>query len=83
MYTNADYDEYRHFMEQVGRNDNANNKIETKMKPDEIKPVNLLLFVATFFSNVNAQDFKLGKVSFAELQEKFHPRFCCSSSDTI
>jgi hypothetical protein len=32
-----------------------------------------LLFVATFFSNVNAQDFKLGKVSFAELQEKFHP----------
>jgi hypothetical protein len=59
------------------------NKIETKMKPDEIKPVNLLLFVATFFSNVNAQDFKLGKVSFAELQEKFHPRFCCSSSDTI
>jgi hypothetical protein len=32
MYTNADYDEYRHFMEQVGRNDNAIilTKIETR-----------------------------------------------------
>jgi hypothetical protein len=33
MYTNADYDEYRHFMEQVGRNDNAKiilTKIETR-----------------------------------------------------
>jgi transglutaminase-like putative cysteine protease len=32
------------------------------------------LFVATFFSNANAQDFKLGKVSVAELQEKSHPK---------
>jgi hypothetical protein len=32
------------------------------------------LFVATFFSNVNAQDFKLGKVSVVELQEKSHPK---------
>jgi hypothetical protein len=33
MYTTADYDEYRHFMEQVGRNDNAKiilTKIETR-----------------------------------------------------
>jgi hypothetical protein len=32
MYTNADYDEYRHFME-LGRNDNAKiilTKIETR-----------------------------------------------------
>ncbi|WP_016988621.1 DUF3857 domain-containing protein [Flavobacterium sp. ACAM 123] len=32
------------------------------------------LLIATFFSNLNAQDFKLGKVSVAELQEKVHPR---------
>jgi hypothetical protein len=40
----------------------------------KLNQLTFLLFVATFFSNVNAQDFKLGKVSFAELQEKFHPR---------
>jgi hypothetical protein len=34
----------------------------------------LILFFIFFFSNVNAQEFKLGKVSIAELQEKKHPK---------
>lgn len=34
----------------------------------------IFLFVATCFSNLKAQEFKLGKVSIAELQEKKHPR---------
>jgi transglutaminase-like putative cysteine protease len=34
----------------------------------------ILLFVTTFFSNLNAQNFELGKVSVAELQEKSHPK---------
>lgn len=34
----------------------------------------IILFVILFFSHVNAQEFKLGKVSVAELQEKKHPR---------
>lgn len=40
------------------------------MKPNQLT---IILFFAFFFSNVNAQDFKLGKVSIAELQEKSHP----------
>jgi hypothetical protein len=34
----------------------------------------ILLFVTTFFSNLKAQEFDLGKVSVAELQEKSHPK---------
>lgn len=34
----------------------------------------IVLFVASFFLNANAQEFKLGKVSIAELQEKVHPK---------
>ncbi|HEY4616899.1 MAG TPA: DUF3857 domain-containing protein [Flavobacterium sp.] len=33
----------------------------------------ILLFVATSFSNLKAQEFELGKVSVAELQQKKHP----------
>jgi hypothetical protein len=33
-----------------------------------------ILFFSLFFSNSNAQEFKLGKVSMAELQEKVHPK---------
>ena len=33
-----------------------------------------ILFFVVFFSNANAQEFKLGKVSIAELQEKKHPK---------
>jgi hypothetical protein len=38
MYTNADYDEYRHFMEQVGRNDNAKitNQNRNPMKLNQL-----------------------------------------------
>jgi hypothetical protein len=34
----------------------------------------IILFFTVFFSKANAQEFKLGKVSIAELQEKVHPR---------
>lgn len=34
----------------------------------------LVLFFAFFYSNSNAQEFKLGKVSIAELEEKEHPK---------
>ncbi len=34
----------------------------------------VIVFVILFFSNVNAQEYKLGKVSIAELQEKSHPK---------
>jgi len=34
----------------------------------------VIVFVVLFFSNVNAQEFKLGKVSVAELEEKEHPK---------
>jgi hypothetical protein len=34
----------------------------------------IVLLVAFSFSNSNAQEFKLGKVSIAELQEKSHPK---------
>lgn len=38
----------------------------------KIKLLIIILFLN--FSFINAQDFKLGKVSIAELQEKFHPK---------
>lgn len=34
----------------------------------------IFLFVASFFLKANAQEFKLGNVSIAELQEKVHPK---------
>jgi hypothetical protein len=34
----------------------------------------IILFFTYFFSNVTAQEFKLGKVTIAELQEKSHPK---------
>ena len=34
----------------------------------------IILFFAFFHSNGNAQEFKLGKVSIAELEEKEHPK---------
>jgi hypothetical protein len=34
----------------------------------------ILLFVTSYFSGLQAQEFELGKVSVAELQEKEHPR---------
>ena len=33
-----------------------------------------VLFFIFFYSNINAQEFKLGKVSVAELEEKEHPK---------
>jgi len=36
--------------------------------------LSFILFFAFFYSNSNAQEFKLGKVSLAELQEKEHPK---------
>jgi hypothetical protein len=41
------------------------------MKP---KNVTILLFFILFYSNVKAQEFKLGKVSIAELEQKTHPK---------
>jgi hypothetical protein len=38
------------------------------------KNLTLLLLLTLFFSNVNAQEFKLGKVSIAELEQKMHPK---------
>ena len=34
----------------------------------------IILFFAMFCSSTNAQEFKLGKVSIAELEEKQHPK---------
>lgn len=34
----------------------------------------IILFFAFFYSSTNAQDFRLGKVSIAELEEKEHPK---------
>ncbi|SHF69149.1 Transglutaminase-like superfamily protein [Flavobacterium fluvii] len=34
----------------------------------------IILFFLFFYSNANAQDFRLGKVSVAELEEKEHPK---------
>ena len=34
----------------------------------------IILFFTFFYSNINAQEFKLGKVSIAELEEKEHPK---------
>jgi hypothetical protein len=33
-----------------------------------------ILFLALCFAKINAQNFELGKVSIAELQEKAHPK---------
>ena len=40
----------------------------------KINQLTALLFFALFFSIANAQEFKLGKVSIAELQQKSHPK---------
>ncbi|PKB17229.1 DUF3857 domain-containing protein [Flavobacterium sp. 5] len=40
----------------------------------KIKNVIIPFFLILFFSNVNAQEFKLGKVSVAELEQKVHPK---------
>ena len=41
------------------------------MKSNQLLTILIFTF---FFSNANAQDFKLGKVSVAELEQKFHPK---------
>jgi hypothetical protein len=38
------------------------------------KKLILLLLLSLLFSNANAQEFKLGKVSIAELEQKMHPK---------
>lgn len=38
------------------------------------KNLTLFLFIVLLFSNANAQEFKLGKVSMAELEQKVHPK---------
>jgi hypothetical protein len=40
----------------------------------KIKHLIHFLFLFLFFSNANAQEFKLGKVSLAELEQKVHPK---------
>ncbi|REG96323.1 DUF3857 domain-containing protein [Flavobacterium aquicola] len=40
----------------------------------KIKNLTLLFFIALFCCNVSAQEFKLGKVSIAELEQKVHPK---------
>ena len=40
----------------------------------KIKHLTFLFFIVLFYSNANAQEFKLGKVSIAELEEKAHPK---------
>lgn len=40
----------------------------------KIKYLTFLFFTALFCSNVDAQEFKLGKVSIAELEQKVHPK---------
>ncbi|PJJ10722.1 uncharacterized protein DUF3857 [Flavobacterium sp. 1] len=40
----------------------------------KIKYLTFLFLIALFCSNVNAQEFKLGKVSIAELEQKVHPK---------
>jgi hypothetical protein len=45
---------------------------------------NLLLIIALFVAiKSNAQEFKLGKVSVAELEEKSHPQDPCSCGDSV
>lgn len=44
------------------------------MNPIKTKLLSFILLFAFFYSNSNAQEFKLGKVSMAELQEKVHPK---------
>lgn len=38
------------------------------------KKIVILIFLFVSFSSINAQNFELGKVSIAELQEKMHPK---------
>lgn len=40
----------------------------------KIKILTFIFFIILFYSNTNAQEFKLGKVSIAELEEKMHPK---------
>lgn len=40
----------------------------------KIKLLTFLFFIVLFCSNVDAQEFKLGKVSIAELEQKAHPK---------
>ncbi|MBF4471384.1 DUF3857 domain-containing protein [Flavobacterium sp. HJJ] len=40
----------------------------------KIKNLTLLFFIVLFCSNAAAQEFKLGKVSIAELEQKVHPK---------
>jgi hypothetical protein len=40
----------------------------------KIQQLTIILFFTFLFLNVNAQEFKLGKVSIAELREKSHPK---------
>lgn len=40
----------------------------------KIKNLAFFLFIILLFSNANAQEFKLGKVSIAELEQKKHPK---------
>jgi len=44
------------------------------MNPIKTNLLSFILFFTFFYSNSNAQEFKLGKVSIAELQEKEHPK---------
>ena len=40
----------------------------------KINYLTFLFFIVLFCSNVNAQEYKLGKVSIAELEQKLHPK---------
>jgi Domain of Unknown Function with PDB structure (DUF3857)/Transglutaminase-like superfamily len=44
------------------------------MNPMKTSLLLIILFFTFFYSNTHAQEFKLGKVSIAELQEKEHPK---------
>lgn len=44
------------------------------MNPIKTSLLLIILFFTFFYSNTHAQEFKLGKVSIAELQEKEHPK---------
>jgi len=44
------------------------------MNPLKTNLLAIILFFTFFYSNSNAQEFKLGKVSIEELQEKEHPK---------
>lgn len=40
----------------------------------KIKYLTFLFFIVLFYSNANAQEFKLGKVTISELEQKAHPK---------